>query len=229
MRGKVVELTLSRSFCGITPAHAGKSEGRLQLRLRAGDHPRACGEKTEYSLPHIEPKGSPPRMRGKVRCCMPLLRASGITPAHAGKSMWLQGQNTARQDHPRACGEKPRVLEDDNSKIGITPAHAGKRLPPHAPQPGQGDHPRACGEKCTSRMPLRTSLGSPPRMRGKVARDGQTARRFRITPAHAGKSWFNCNPGSPQQDHPRACGEKQSGTDIPDDGLGSPPRMRGKD
>ena len=208
MRGKVVELTLSRSFCGITPAHAGKSEGRLQLRLRAGDHPRACGEKTEYSLPHIEPKGSPPRMRGKVRCCMPLLRASGITPAHAGKRFTASGTTWQSRDHPRACGEKgfllfrlflllgspPRMRGKDAGYFQngiftrITPAHAGKSLSSGLYIRINGDHPRACGEKLSTGFSGVPVMGSPPRMRGKAGVALRYAFCHRITPAHAGKS-----------------------------------------
>ena len=45
MRGKAFQKLTKLSFCGITPAYAGKS--RLQHH-RAGlkeDHPRLCGEK----------------------------------------------------------------------------------------------------------------------------------------------------------------------------------------
>ena len=31
------------------------------------DHPRVCGEKRGDYLPRLEPKGSPPRVRGKGR------------------------------------------------------------------------------------------------------------------------------------------------------------------
>ena len=70
-------------------------------------------------------------------------------------------------DHPRACGEKPRlpVIMDvalgspprmrgkDQGFIvqitckGITPAHAGKSVMLLAAAVDKLDHPRACGEK----------------------------------------------------------------------------------
>ena len=66
-------------------------------------------------------------------------------------------------------------------------------------------------------------------MRGKVFADFTNDRRFRITPAYAGKSISSNGLASEYGDHPRVCGEK-----IKMDGLvtftgGSPPRMLGKD
>ena len=49
-----------------------------------------------------------------------------------------------------------------------------------------------------------------------------------ITPAYAGKSLFCFTAAVPIQDHPRVCGEKVSGGNRHQEGLGSPPRMRGK-
>ena len=72
-------------------------------------------------------------------------------------------------------------------------------------------------------------MGSPPRMRGKVAPFLRCQFFGRITPAHAGKS---CNTSCCRilaRDHPRACGEKIRNLYRRSCGIGSPPRMRGKD
>ena len=66
-----------------------------------------------------------------------------------------------------------------------------------------------CGEKCNIRVNNRGLLGSPPRVRGKVAIFVVTAKAHRITPACAGKSFTGMLPLSGR--------------------LGSPPRVRGKD
>ena len=50
-----------------------------------------------------------------------------------------------------------------------------------------------------------------------------------ITPAYAGKSGTNLRSRSVSGDHPRVCGEKVGHTSLFLDGLGSPPRMRGKE
>ena len=72
---------------GITPAHAGKTAFLLSGSYGIWDHPRACGENwTQYtSLPSFE--GSPPRMRGKLPRDYLQKSATGITPAHAGKTL----------------------------------------------------------------------------------------------------------------------------------------------
>ena len=77
-----------------------------------------------------------------------MLYITGITPAHAGKSLPKFSVYPDFQDHPRACGEKnnlrqafavqqgspPRVRGkvDRGGKAalcgGITPAHAGKSI-----------------------------------------------------------------------------------------------------
>ena len=90
------------------------------------------------------------------------------------------------------------------------------------------DHPRVCGEKpMPSPFPL-PSWGSPPRVRGKVARLVRLLAASRITPACAGKSR---RPGTGQaagRDHPRVCGEKNLILQSTGNGRGSPPRVRGK-
>ena len=54
--------------------------------------------------------------------------------------------------------------------------------------------------------------GSPPRMRGKLCRHGQTRRHDGITPADAGKTIEDLMYGRKITDHPRGCGENLSAT-----------------
>ena len=72
--------------------------------------------------------------------------------------------------------------------IRITPAYAGKRSGNHADQVGNRDHPRLCGEKPSIRLYPKSSLGSPPPMRGKGKAFLAVGVLWRITPAYAGKS-----------------------------------------
>ena len=106
MRGKGMRNLCEMAFGRITPAHAGKSYDVWEHHSGDWDHPRACGEKQLFDRLCCSFRGSPPRMRGKVRCILCHLVRPGITPAHAGK----RGQDTRRsrsdRDHPRACGEK---------------------------------------------------------------------------------------------------------------------------
>ena len=92
---------------------------------------------------------------------------------------------------------------------GITPACAGKS-PPESDFAGhRWDHPRVCGEKTPDASSTTKSIGSPPRVRGKVGAVVCGVVYSGITPAYAGKSTlYSGNRGVV---------------------LGSPPRMRGKE
>ena len=50
--------------------------------------------------------GSPPPMRGKVMGGLTSGAADGITPAYAGKSIFIKQTSLLQKDHPRLCGEK---------------------------------------------------------------------------------------------------------------------------
>ena len=90
----------------------------------------------------------------------------------------------------------------------ITPAYAGKREAQHAAEGVTGDHPRLCGEKANTNVSMMGDTGSPPPMRGKVARKMPEWYEERITPAYAGKSSSVASLTFPPRDHPRLCGEK---------------------
>ena len=111
---------------------------------------------------------------------------------------------------------------------GITPAYAGKR---ERHRPGawpNEDHPRVCGEKLKIPCWIAPSVGSPPRMRGKVLASRWASVCCWITPAYAGKRLYaSCGHGK-GRDHPRVCGEKGSFSKSFTAFTGSPPRMRGK-
>ena len=111
---------------------------------------------------------------------------------------------------------------------GITPAWAGKSHAVHSPSHGAGDHPRVGGEKIRAATNHSSTLGSPPRGRGKAAFADFIFEYSRITPAWAGKSphcsAFYRLPG----DHPRVGGEKIASEQISMQPVGSPPRGRGK-
>ncbi len=87
MRGTGV---LYRSFefpLGITPAHAGNSDGTEYELRRHTDHPRTCGEQTICDWLTDGTTGSPPHMRGTASDSFKHTLEVGITPAHAGNSV----------------------------------------------------------------------------------------------------------------------------------------------
>ena len=83
-------------------------------------------------------------------------------------------------------GKEQRMREARNS-AGITPAYAGKSGEYMAGEDQYGDHPRVCGEKGSSQKIQETTLGSPPRVRGKDFFKRPGKEEPGITPAYAGK------------------------------------------
>ena len=111
----------------------------------------------------------------------------------------------------------------------ITPAHAGKRPDQALNNRHPGDHPRTRGEK-----PLLTQCkihekGSPPHTRGKVSPAFTFSAKWRITPAHAGKSQARSLKRALRGDHPRTRGEKSAHMPMSGMSKGSPPHTRGKE
>ena len=146
-------------------------------------------------------------MRGKAEKFQRFAGRLGITPACAGKSGKVSAIRREAWDHPRVCGEKfdydyiiiqhlgspPRVRGKGlisgvtSRRVGITPACAGKRSSFQPKSACTRDHPRVCGEKIYSVRDNVAEQGSPPRVRGKVARLRFFSFFLGITPACAGK------------------------------------------
>ena len=83
-RGAALELVLTGSSTGITPACAGSSELDAHTNLQAGDHPRMRGEQNGDSRNESKKPGSPPHARGAVFLLPAGCALFGITPACAG-------------------------------------------------------------------------------------------------------------------------------------------------
>ena len=228
MRGKDLYSVPFRDELRITPAYAGKSHIRSSLNAVSGDHPRVCGEKISFFFTGCSPRGSPPRMRGKVDLSLKVVCVLGITPAYAGKSRCNLPSTAPWKDHPRVCGEKhavpvslmwsagspPRVRGKGLLEVfvpeplRITPAYAGKSAAQSLDRLCAGDHPRVCGEKFNFFAKENPPQGSPPRVRGKVGQLENHQMVVGITPACAGKSCPDGYTPCPARDHPRVCGEK---------------------
>ena len=147
MRGKAKKTGSDAADARITPAYAGKSGEISKYFGYIKDHPRLCGEKPLLSIEVRLWRGSPPPMRGKDDFLWWQNVDNGITPAYAGKSVFVSSGGLLLWDHPRLCGEKgfglfPQPLhtgspppmrgkvvtgQNHGIKVGITPAYAGKR------------------------------------------------------------------------------------------------------
>ena len=228
MRGKVKGLIFSVDTHRITPAHAGKRATPLYPVMDNWDHPRTCGEKFVLLLLQSCISGSPPHMRGKVIVPHWRFLVNRITPAHAGKRLFILYHHYILWDHPRTCGEKVERHVRQQLKKG-SPPHMRGKVKKHPFFPAcQQDHPRTCREKeRVSRCACWTE-GSPPHMRGKGGFPRLAVLHARITPAHAGKRPLCGILSVQREDHPRTCGEKVRDPQPGSHAQGSPPHMRGK-
>ena len=105
---------------------------------------------------------------------------------------------------------KPRASPEAKSGKRITPAGAGKTQAFAGRWCTVQDHPRECGENADAAKFCTPSIGSPPRVRGKLVWLSLRERIRRITPASAGKTCSAANPKTMKKDHPRECGENGS-------------------
>ena len=96
--------------------------------MRRGNHPRVRGE--EYALTSLRSvlAESPPRARGRVADAILVIQPRRITPACAGKSVWMAGGKPCVKNHPRVRGEERPIRSARQVIGGITPACAGKRV-----------------------------------------------------------------------------------------------------
>ena len=248
MRGKLFFAPKRVDTHRITPADAGKTVRTMGWHGSRQDHPRGCGENSPTQKAMELGLGSPPRMRGKHRTCAGHHRGNGITPADAGKTEKTAHVCATVQDHPRGCGENfpniksyipyrgspPRMrgkrllCEPFKAEARITPADAGKTTERHSNLYAVQDHPRGCGENGAYALAIRTPIGSPPRMRGKLSLIENLPTIIRITPADAGKTRYGSRVSCKPWDHPRGCGENSHFKPLTAMRTGSPPRMRGK-
>ena len=123
---------------------------------------------------------------------------------------------------------KRRRATGSRARSGITPACAGKTRPSCSVHWKKRDHPRVCGENAMASAISGTTLGSPPRVRGKQRRCRLSRDSYGITPACAGKTKEVLERPLQGKDHPRVCGENQKETLSMISLIGSPPRVRGK-
>ena len=145
------------------------------------------------------------------------------------------GENVRRCAYDkRPRGSPPRVRGKpfgglrSNGLRRITPACAGKTAVSFIVWLPFEDHPRVCGENVFGIMADGYKLGSPPRVRGKLASPAISRRRSRITPACAGKTAQETGGSGGVEDHPRVCGENYPYQRQNAGDQGSPPRVRGK-
>ena len=190
MRGEGDAKPRGEAWQGIIPACAGRRPRPLSCVARLGDHPRVCGEKFRREAEGEGEDGSSPRVRGEAVHSVGDDREEGIIPACAGRRHIREAFRSGAEDHPRVCGEKPRIParlfcgtgssprvrgEDlfgwvDGFSTGIIPACAGRSKISRFLSWLRQDHPRVCGEKYLRFVDRFGNEGSSPRVRGEELR-----------------------------------------------------------
>ena len=192
--------------------------------------------------------GSSPLTRGKRQLVDQCQEESGLIPAHAGKTLYVNIEGYVWRAHPRSRGEnthggsqfstitgsspltrgKHEHARELGVLVGLIPAHAGKTTRPVTPASPSWAHPRSRGENSGGRMSPRTGKGSSPLTRGKPRPQGRQARRQGLIPAHAGKTATDPARPSTEPAHPRSRGENISPIECMSSRMGSSPLTRGK-
>ena len=192
--------------------------------------------------------GSSPLTRGKRRRASHGRLATGLIPAHAGKTRSVPSTATRSWAHPRSRGEnlcsrphhesasgsspltrgKPCCACPARCRQGLIPAHAGKTLRRRRTRLGTGAHPRSRGENTAAGLPAAGVGGSSPLTRGKPPRRSPPKSRPGLIPAHAGKTEMSSNHPRPCRAHPRSRGENVPSFRNHMQTRGSSPLTRGK-
>ena len=193
---------------GSSPQVRGKNERPRPTTGRTRDHPRRCGEKIRSSTANTFPKGSSPRVRGKVHVGRRRGLGMGIIPAGAGKSSSALAWGMKVWDHPAGAGKS-------GARLGLGGCAR--------------DHPRGCGEKPPSSASMDEPSGSSPRVRGKAIGEDCDGGGAGIIPAGAGRRPPGSERSPAARDHPRGCGEKLSTPASVSASRGSSPRVRGEE
>ena len=207
-RGKLGDITQVDWSEGLIPAHAGKTLARPRRLCACRAHPRSRGENLPKDATVREMRGSSPLTRGKPVGKYPRSRASGLIPAHAGKTGTSPGAETPGRAHPRSRGENAGIRHPARPFSGSSPLTRGKRrrrvrrrrmrrlIPAHAGKTYCLDrchvappaHPRSRGENLARCSHSSRPLGSSPLTRGKPAVSASVIFLVGLIPAHAGKT-----------------------------------------
>ena len=207
-----------------------------------------CGADLRLLTPRETLEGSPPRVRSRRPGPDRPVGRGGITSACAEQTEATGRTRTDATDHLRVCGadefitfmpvtlsgSPPRVRSRLNdyrclrADRGITSACAEQTdSPPRAWPPAQ-DHLRVCGADLTPTGSKRVGLGSPPRVRSRLAGHQTHSRRTGITSACAEQTRTSSSRKAAIWDHLRVCGADNPMRQAIRILLGSPPRVRSR-
>ena len=169
-RGRLQEIRPDSKWFRITPACAGKTFGLGGGLVPPWDHPRMRGEDATYRQKMSLLAGSPPHARGRRSQSRKGSRASGITPACAGKTTPAATTSPKPRDHPRMRGEDSESSQSSPIPAGSPPHARGRLSTLRTPRRSCRITP-ACAGKTRATPSRRRRAQDHPRMRGEDARD----------------------------------------------------------
>ena len=196
----------------------------------------------------VEVCGSSPLTRGKLLGLRADRDQVGLIPAHAGKTApralayppaaahpRSRGENVGTPGHeasetgssPLTRGKRPRSRRQ-RGPSGLIPAHAGKTRPPDTEGLHHAAHPRSRGENARARGYKTMCMGSSPLPRGNPPYSYTARGRWRLIPAHAGKTGRQRAGRRSCTAHPRSRGENHQRRPEGTAQCGSSPLTRGK-
>ena len=231
-----------------TPTRVGTTPHPVRTRTARPVHPHACGDDSS-ALPVFPVwAGSPPRVWGRPsgRVITPAL--CRFTPTRVGTTSEGVATGPIFTVHPHACGDDSALSRNWMGTYGSPPRVWGRRrLSRPAPRSprftptrvgttrchplflwGQSVHPHACGDDLHRLEQPHQSIGSPPRVWGRLARERHVELQNRFTPTRVGTTATRPAPPPCPTVHPHACGDD----DRPEWTMlsvhGSPPRVWGR-
>ena len=110
----------------------------------------------------------------------------------------------------------------------IIPTRVGTRSCYRSSDSWTWDHPHACGDKGLTSDQYVLLRGSSPRVWGQVVNVEFDPKKKRIIPTRVGTREKELKPYKKVQDHPHACGDKQSLSQRTSQAQGSSPRVWGQ-
>ena len=126
-RGKQLRVVGEPHDDGLIPAHAGKTCGADPLSAAQRAHPRSRGENGVKKYQIDWGQGSSPLTRGKRTVNPRLTAATGLIPAHAGKTSIPSRTDRGPGAHPRSRGENAASSWGGRQFPGSSPLTRGKR------------------------------------------------------------------------------------------------------
>ena len=192
----------------IIPTRMGTSRKYAKNHKQQKDHPHAYGDKNQVQRNGLQYIGSSPRVWGQVFKTISKRSNSRIIPTRMGTSKNRSNENSQRQDHPHAYGDKCLRLSVNARTAGSSPRVWGQAkteamkilkdriIPTRMGTSSSGsillrqleDHPHAYGDKYVIIVCFYPGIGSSPRVWGQEGDGSSNALIRRIIPTRMGTS-----------------------------------------